>query len=709
MTSVRTDRSLAAWLGIALVGLLGLVLIVTPEITDGHVPGNIGDARFNNYILEHGYRWLAGKDISFWNATFFYPFPLTTAFSVNHLGTVLVYSAFRVLGLDREDAFSGWYLVGYIANFGACAYVLRRLSYGWLGAGLGAFLFTFGLPITVQNGHAQLLYRFCVPLAIFSLLKFSEKPSLRLLLAVGFWTVWQFYCEIYTGYFLSLLLVSFVLAHSAVNARGTRGILRYWPSRVVIAWRSDSMRSRIAVLCAGGALFIAFAWLLAPYLKASRIYGFKRSWEEIASMLPRPASYLLSGNSRLWTFSWSDFDALPMRHEHAMFMGGALFLSIIVALGLHWSRRTNLSRDFASAILSLLFLVVLTLWVHGYSIYRLVAELPGANSIRAVTRIGTILLFPSAILLASSIRAVSGARISAMARTSCLVLIAGLLIYECSDISHDASLKSDWLLRLKVASDQLPGRLPDRPILILAPRLTEAPYLRELDAMLLAQEHGWPTLNGYSGNVPPGHFVTGSCQDAAADIAKGLDFLGRPGNEAFTEMAKRVVFVGFPQCGPIEVSTRPQITSFAGPLPTALMANTEIAVDKVILVNNAPVAVLAISNHGNQPIPAQSSTGMPVRVSAEYVRADDLTPGVLAAVHWDSRQEIDTSIMPGESVRVDVALPPPPRDGSYVIVVSMVQDGFAWFHNNGMKIAVSKQRIIEEGGTCKITELNIDH
>jgi hypothetical protein len=31
------------------------------------IPGDLGDARFNNYVLEHGYKYLNGEVKSFWD------------------------------------------------------------------------------------------------------------------------------------------------------------------------------------------------------------------------------------------------------------------------------------------------------------------------------------------------------------------------------------------------------------------------------------------------------------------------------------------------------------------------------------------------------------------------------------------------------------------------------------------------------------------
>ena len=71
---------------------------------------------------------------------------------------------------------------------------------------------------------------------------------------------------------------------------------------------------------------------------------------------------------------------------------------------------------FVPAALAIVLLVLLTLWVDGHSVYRVLAWLPGVNAIRAVTRIIMILMFPCGILLAGSVNAIRGARLPGWTR-----------------------------------------------------------------------------------------------------------------------------------------------------------------------------------------------------------------------------------------------------------------------------------------------------
>ena len=38
------------------------------------IPGDLGDARFNNYILEHFHRFLTGQEPSLWDLPSMYPY-----------------------------------------------------------------------------------------------------------------------------------------------------------------------------------------------------------------------------------------------------------------------------------------------------------------------------------------------------------------------------------------------------------------------------------------------------------------------------------------------------------------------------------------------------------------------------------------------------------------------------------------------------------
>jgi len=87
-----------------ILGLYFIVLNVT-GINFEYFPGDLGDGRFNIYILEHAHQYFSGNLDSFWNAPFMYPEKEIITFSDNLLGTAPIYSIFRVFGADIFTAF----------------------------------------------------------------------------------------------------------------------------------------------------------------------------------------------------------------------------------------------------------------------------------------------------------------------------------------------------------------------------------------------------------------------------------------------------------------------------------------------------------------------------------------------------------------------------------------------------------------------------
>ncbi len=68
--------------------------------------------------------------------------------------------------------------------------------------------------------------------------------------------------------------------------------------------------------------------------------------------------------------------------------------------------------------------------------------------------------------------------------------------------------------------------------------------------MLLAQELGWATLNGYSGNNPPGYKSAESCDQLPARIKTFMDYAGIEGSNNYLDIVKRVIALGFVDCDP---------------------------------------------------------------------------------------------------------------------------------------------------------------
>jgi hypothetical protein len=684
-------RTLFDWLLILLIFLIGLWLIVIQPLGPNlsRLPGNLGDTRFNNYILEHDFRWINGQDSSLWNAPFFYPYPRTLAFSDNHLGSMLFYDVFRWSGLDRESSMQAWYLLSYFLNFSAAALILMRYKLKPLAVGLGAFFYTFGLPVLAQEGHVQLAYRFCIPFATYSLWQFSQQKHLKHLVFVLFWQVWQFYLSIYLGFFLSLLLIALAIGLSFIQNGSIIGILRYWPNLIKQAWKNSKIKTNIFYLFLISTLLFTLFLLFQPYVVASNTYGLSRSWQEISQMLPRIQSYLISDYSRLWQpLAYLSSQVTTLRWEHQLFIG--LSAIILLFLGLVWRFKSPYKKIAFLFLGAAISLILLTIYIKGFSMYKILWYLPGVNSVRAVTRIILLLMWPIALFI--SIVADALLRISnkILIYSIIILLLLSLMIAESVFYNHDTFLKADAYARIQTLRKELPISESKDPILFVWNPDNDLWYLNELDAMMLSQDIGWPVLNGYSGNMLDGYGPTKDCDQAVARIIRYMNFEQTHDVSFYKNLISRVVTVGPEECRlPNEMSIM-QFSKYPGSFSQELFSGVSINIISLTKKEDFLFIQVDIENNSSQTLPAESSTGNPFSISWRITDANDGNP----VSDFDTRKYLSSDIPAGSHALMTIIAAPPTIKGKFNIEVSAVQENIAWFHDRGMDLAKSTQIII---------------
>jgi len=504
------------------------------------IPGSIADdPLYNSFVLEHLYR-VAGGSAELWNPQFFYPFKGVLAFSDNHLGSSIPYLLARIAGLPREHAFDAWFVTGTLLNFGSAFYAIRRFGATTAAAALGAFFFTFALPVPAQDGHAQLVYRFSIPLATLALWQMFERRRVIDLARVIAFTVWQFYCSIYLGLFLSYLLAALIMAIAVVRGPGP------W-----IHWRANLANEQRSSWLAAGALLlvsaIAFSYLVGSYWLISQAYGLWRPVQTITELLPRPGSYLIADNSPL--LSWLGRNVqVAGRWEHQLFIGfGA---TALIAAAVAFRRRSHAAPGLAlSALIAFGGLVAGTLCIGETSLYHLIAGLPGIEGIRAVSRVILVMLMPLSLLVALGVDAIwSRVRTPGLA-LPVLASLAALVIVEPLSFRAGGTPIETWHARLDRAKALLPSVLPQHPILMLrssSDKVDEL-VLTELYAMVLGQDLGYPVLNGHSGFHPPG-YEPRTCASARERLRGYYVFMR--GTVDVADYSRRLVVLNLGDCPP---------------------------------------------------------------------------------------------------------------------------------------------------------------
>ena len=72
-----------------------------------------------------------------------------------------------------------------------------------------------------------------------------------------------------------------------------------------------------------------------------------------------------------------------------------------------------------------------------------------------------------------------------------------------------------------------------------------------------------------------------------------------------------------------------------------------------------------------------------------FRRTWSLTGEMLSRPGWDPRKDLTLSLVPFQSSNVLLSTILPQSRGRYVLEVSLVQEGVAWFHDLGMATAVA--------------------
>jgi hypothetical protein len=523
----------------------GMVGVVLPYIMPGLLPGDIGDARLNRFLLEHFFQVVTGGADSFTAPPLYYPWFDTIALSDTLWGTAPIYSLFRLMRFDPGQAFAAWFAVGFVLNYVSAFFVFRLFGLRSLGASAGAFLFSFGLPVLAQDGHAQLLYRFCVPWAVWALYRYMDTRDARFLSLTALAVAFQLLISFYIGVFLTLLLIAYIVVivferRPFASMLALRNALR---SFVPAMPRQGSAITTATVAIAALAVLLIAA---LPYLQVVRLYHLHRFWFEITEMLPRPFSYLKAVRSDFWSWVPSHLNPVPAAHEHQMFFG--LVPVTCLGIALLSGRVRAADRLLRQSLYALAILVLLTLKFNGVTIYVLLATLPGLSAIRAVTRIVLVMIFPVALVMGSVLDLGWVARSRRPYLVPVVLAACLFLVLEAIMIRRSTSTIQEWDHRLEALRAETATPIGAGSILVVANQKDRPDWMRELDAMVLAQSLKATTMNGYSGNNPTGWAPMQTCADLVAVIQTATKFRKRHGEPDYSLDVERIVPIGFGDC-----------------------------------------------------------------------------------------------------------------------------------------------------------------
>lgn len=477
--------------------LLGLYTVVFSILgwDLAYFPGDLGDARFNAYILEHGHQFLTGQKQSLWDAPFMYPEPKVITYSDNLIGTVPLFSLFRSLGYDVLTSFQFWFIALFIANYSSMYAFLKWLFKNRYSAVLGAFLFAFSLALQSQMTHAQMFPRLFVPLSLWLLFLFAKHLKPQYFFLSLFCVVLQFYSGIYLGF---LLVIPFGIAFVLIAFQKRKELNDRIKKKSWSGWMV------LSVVINFGLLLL----LMWPYYERSKYVGIN-TYESILASIPTLRSYFYSQPGSLIWEGLSNVGAdYPAFWDHQLFPGILAILACIVffVFGVFRKKWRFVGLQFDWRHWTLLVTGILTglfyIRFSGFSLYQFIHPLPGFGSMRSLTRIINIeLLFFSIALSAVSLVVFN--RFKSFSPFLFLLLLAILVLdnYYPGENAY-RTLKSASNERTQTLINEM-RKFPEGSVVSYEPKTqTEPEYVYQIDAMLATQALNLKSVNGYSGTSP---------------------------------------------------------------------------------------------------------------------------------------------------------------------------------------------------------------
>ncbi len=498
---MKSDGILSNTLLFGLFLVVGLLAFFHPTILSGLslIQTDPGDTRFNNYILEHGFRWLSGNPLhsSFWDPPIFYPAQNVAAFSDILLGAAPPYWLFRVIGLSADTAFQLWMLSMGILNFSLAYWTMRR------GAGLtvlasagGAYLFAFAAVRANQIGHQQLLPQFFSMIAVYCMLRLVSNyrsvevadpwktRGLIALLAAS--VVLQLYAGFYLGFFLCLGLSTWI---------GIALLFREGRSAIGAVTRQHVVTILLALTISLGSL----TWMGYHYYQARKQTG-SRPWSEVRTMIPKVDSWLDMG-PHSWFYGWTrryvSFSWLPVEHEHRMSLG----LATLLIAGIGLLRMSGGTWGLIALLTALVIALVAFRYPWSITPWWVVFKIiPGATAIRGVTRISLLLLIAFSFGLAFFLDSIRNRKIAlAILVLVCLEQGVTTPSYNKYAMRSEVSLIASHIPRASGSFYYVPCNISNGKA-----QKRSQPWKYQIDAMWAGLSAEVPTVNGYSGHAPPG-------------------------------------------------------------------------------------------------------------------------------------------------------------------------------------------------------------
>ena len=367
-------------------------------------------------------------------------------------------------------------LLSAIALSGASMFALARyLTDGYAAAIVAGVIFAFAPYRFEHFMHMELEWTMWMPLAFLALHRLYDTGGMKYGAALGVCLGLQMLSSIYYGIFLAAAI--------ALAA-----------PLLVVRDRSVGLRAVLAPLAVAVAILVGVTALYArPYTRVRAKTG-DRPVSEVNAFAAVPASYLAATPDN-WLYGRSDRRERRTSGPERRLFPGAI-ATLLAAAGLLF---VTPSRRSIVYLLLLVAAFEASLGFSGYSYRFLYQHVTVFRSLRAMSRLGAVVLMSVAILAAYGYRAVVVARSSWKRNGVVAIVVLALLVeYRVTLTLVPYPNAAPELYRMLRA--QPPGVVLECP----APHADALPG-DDARYAYMSTFHWFPLVNGYSGVYPPSY------------------------------------------------------------------------------------------------------------------------------------------------------------------------------------------------------------
>jgi hypothetical protein len=492
--------------------LVGALFFFSAQWTSGfnRLGGNTGDTRLQVYLSEQWFLVLRGSQ-PWRNPPFFYPVKGILGYTDTFFLYQVFFAPFRLVHAEPFLAFQLTIISMSLMGF-VCFVVLARALFQapLMLALVGALVFTFANSLWIHMGSAQLYgIDFAPPIALIGLAAWRtrlRRPLLSISLGVVFGLLSALF--VFSTYYVAWLSIfAGVVIFGFCFAFAPRVMMTEVGKAMTTGWRS--FLGGIVGFVVG---LIPFLLTYIPVLHqlGSRTYGnalfYAAKWNDVINV---GAGNLLWG--KLFHNSWSA--PSPASYEVSYAITPILMLTVVLgAIAILWALLTRMSKFTAPLRVTLalccttILFAVLPINTQIGSLWVVVWHVPGATAIRAIDRIqvasSLVAAFALVALGTEVLRGWRPLRTSFVLRTLAAILLLVIVAEQLNTSSASQMRRSAQIALL--AAVPLPPAGCTSFFVTDSVRNHLLFYEYQTAAMMISQRVNLPTINGYSGDNPPG-------------------------------------------------------------------------------------------------------------------------------------------------------------------------------------------------------------